>query len=116
MCRQEESDAHEEQEKDALNEVKELKAQAALSIEAALALSADTAANTSRLSQECVPDSRSKRHKMCSSQLLQHRMLRCWYYSCKILLTLLGVSYGHIGQVAKVLATQAPRASLLTRL
>jgi len=91
VCRQEESDAHEEQENDALKEVKELQAQAALSKEAALALSADTAANTSRLSQECASEFRSKRHKICSSQLLQHQTLRCWYYSCEILPTLLGV-------------------------
>ena len=42
-------DAHEEQEEDALNEVKELQAQAALSNEVVLMLEADSAADSSKL-------------------------------------------------------------------
>ena len=58
-CRQEEAVARDSELTAALMEVEELKAQAALSKEAALALSADAAANSTKLVQTCASNSHS---------------------------------------------------------
>ena len=59
-CRQEEASTRQGELTAALEKVKELQAQAALSKEAALALSADTAAKSSKLEQTCAIDFVSK--------------------------------------------------------